>query len=208
MILGEIANFLAYSFAPAILVTPLGAGSVFVSAVLSSFFLNENLGRDGIIGCVLCVVGSVIVILHSPEEDSIETVDDVFNHFIQPGFMLYMIAAIGISVYLIYEVGPRYGKKNMLVYITICSLMGSVSVMAVKGFAVAIKLTFAGDNQMFHLSTWVFGCTVLLCAVTQINYFNKALDLFSTNRVTPSNYLFLHLGLRFFSLTPTACSTI
>lgn len=30
MVLGEVANFLAYSFAPAILVTPLGAVSVLV----------------------------------------------------------------------------------------------------------------------------------------------------------------------------------
>ncbi|KAJ1343406.1 hypothetical protein BSLG_001996 [Batrachochytrium salamandrivorans] len=142
MILGEIANFLAYSFAPAILVTPLGAGSIFVSAILSSVFLNETLGRDGIIGCALCVLGSLVVILHSPEEDAIETVDDVFRHFVRPGI--------------------RCGSQTY----------------------------FAGDNQLLHISTWVFGLTVLLCAMTQINYFNKALDLFSTNRVTPIYYVF------------------
>ncbi|KAH6569687.1 hypothetical protein BASA62_004695 [Batrachochytrium salamandrivorans] len=163
-------------------ITPLGAGSIFVSAILSSVFLNETLGRDGIIGCALCVLGSLVVILHSPEEDAIETVDDVFRHFVRP------VAAI--SLYLIYYVGPRYGKRNMIVYISICSLVGSISVMAVKGFAVAVKLTFAGDNQLLHISTWVFGLTVLLCAMTQINYFNKALDLFSTNRVTPIYYVF------------------
>jgi magnesium transporter len=97
-----------------------------------------------------------------------------------------MIAIIGVSLYLIYKVGPVYGKTHMLVYITICSLVGSISVMAVKGFAVAVKLTFAGENQFKFLSTWIFGLTVLGCAMTQVNYFNKALDLFSTNRVTPS----------------------
>jgi hypothetical protein len=128
------------------------------------------------------------VILHAPEEDSIETVEDVFSHFIRPGFLIYMIGIIAISLYLIYKVGPVYGKTHMLVYITICSLVGSISVMAVKGFAVAVKLTFAGENQFKFLSTWVFGITVLVCAMTQVNYFNKALDLFSTNRVTPSIY--------------------
>lgn len=152
---------------------------------MSSIFLNERLGRDGIIGCVLCVLGSLTVILHAPEEDAIETVDDVFRHFIQPGFMVYMIAIIGISLYLIYYIGPIYGKSHMLVYITICSLVGSISVMAVKGFAVAVKLTFAGDNQFNRLSSWIFGVVVLFCAMTQVNYFNKALDLFSTNKVTP-----------------------
>lgn len=74
----------------------------------------------------------------------------------------------------------------MFVYITICSLIGSISVMAVKGFAVAVTKTFAGENQFQYLSTWIFGFTVVICAMTQMNYFNKALDLFSTNRVTPS----------------------
>jgi uncharacterized membrane protein len=192
MVLGEAANFLAYSYAPAILVTPLGAVSVLVgyslinqSAILSSIFLNEKLGKDGTIGCVLCILGTVSVILHAPEEAAIETVDDVFHHFIQPIFLLYMTAILMTSLYLIYYVGPIYGKTHMLVYITICSLVGSISVMAVKGFAVAVKLTFAGENQFQYFSTWVFGVTVVVCAMTQVNYFNKALDLFSTNRVTP-----------------------
>lgn len=160
---------------------------------MSSIFLNEKLGKDGIIGCFLCILGSLTVILHAPEEDAIETVDDVFSHFIKPGFLIYMILIIGISLYLIYKVGPVYGKTHMLVYITICSLVGSISVMAVKGFAVAVKLTFAGDNQFKFFSTWVFGFTVLFCAMTQVNYFNKALDLFSTNRVTPSNHFLTSL---------------
>lgn len=44
---GEGANLLAYAFAPAALVTPLGALSVLVAAVLSSKFLNENLNFVG-----------------------------------------------------------------------------------------------------------------------------------------------------------------
>ncbi|KAJ3320856.1 hypothetical protein HDV06_004752 [Boothiomyces sp. JEL0866] len=179
MVMGEVANFLAYSFAPAILVTPLGAVSILVGSILSSIFLNEKLGKDGIIGCGLCVLGSLTVILHAPEEESYETVDSVFQHFIQPGFMFYMIAIISVSLYLIYKVGPVYGKTHMLVYITICSLVGSISVMAVKGFAVAVKLTFAGDNQFKHFSTWVFGLTVLVCAMTQVEMISVLVGFFT-----------------------------
>jgi drug/metabolite transporter (DMT)-like permease len=85
VVLGEAANFLAYSFAPAILVTPLGAVSVLVGAVLSHFFLNERLGKDGIIGCSLCILGSLGVILHSPEEIGLDTVDEVMVKFTRPG---------------------------------------------------------------------------------------------------------------------------
>lgn len=45
--IGEAANFVAYAFAPASLVTPLGALSVLVSAVLASKYLNEKLNLLG-----------------------------------------------------------------------------------------------------------------------------------------------------------------
>jgi magnesium transporter len=53
--------------------------------------------------------------------------------------------------------------------------------MAIKGFGVAVKLTFAGNNQFTHPSTYVFGIIVTICILVQMNYFNKALDTFSTN---------------------------
>jgi len=61
--------------------------------------------------------------------------------------------------------------------------------MAIKGFGVAVKLTFGGNNQFTHASTYVFGATVALCIVVQMNYFNKALDTFSTNVVNPMYYV-------------------
>lgn len=47
---GEVANFGAYAFAPASLVTPLGALSVLVSTILASKFLKENLSVFGKVG--------------------------------------------------------------------------------------------------------------------------------------------------------------
>jgi glucose uptake protein GlcU len=62
--------------------------------------------------------------------------------------------------------------------------------MACKGFGIAIKLTIEGSNQLVYPSTYFFGVVVGICVVIQMNYFNKALDLFSTNVVTPIYYVF------------------
>ncbi|KXS11008.1 DUF803-domain-containing protein [Gonapodya prolifera JEL478] len=189
MILGEIANFAAYSFAPAVLVTPLGALSVIVGAVLASFFLDERLGTEGIIGCILCVLGSVLIILHAPAEKEINSVDEILQYAIQPPFLFYVACVTVLTLFLIYKVAPRYGRSHLLVYVSICSLVGSISVMACKGFGIALKLTFAGSNQLLDPSTWVFAVVVGVSVVTQMNYFNKALDTFSTNLVTPVYYV-------------------
>jgi hypothetical protein len=152
VIVGEIANFAAYAFAPAILVTPLGALSIifrydifyylssefkrtfpfafalfkhvfvdlkifvcsnyidvfvregglgckltngwcryfltktsFCSAVLAHFILKEKLHIFGVLGCVLCVVGSTSIVLHAPQERAIESVKEVWHLATEPG---------------------------------------------------------------------------------------------------------------------------
>ena len=98
-----------------------------------------------------------------------------------PGFLLYCLTVLIFSLVMIYYVSPRYGTRNPLIYVSICSMVGSISIMAVKGFGVALKLTLAGKNQLTHPSTYVFAIVVVVCILVQMNYFNKALDTFSTN---------------------------
>ena len=94
---------------------------------------------------------------------------------------MYCTFVVVVTFFMIYKMVPRYGTRNPFVYISICSLVGSVSVMAIKAFGIALKLTFAGNNQFTHPSTYAFGIVVAVCIVTQMNYFNKALETFSTN---------------------------
>jgi len=161
----------------------------FHSAILASFLLNEELGHLGRVGCTLCLLGSLIIVLHAPEDKDIQTVDEILHYAVQPGFMLYCFTVLVFSTVMIYAVVPKYGRSNPLVYISICSVVGSVSVMAIKGFGIAVKLTFAGNNQFTHPSTYVFGVVVVGCILVQMNYFNKALDTFSTNVVNPMYYV-------------------
>lgn len=189
LVLGEVANFAAYAFAPAILVTPLGALSVLIGAVLGAYFLNEQLGVLGKLGCATCLLGAIIIVLHAPPDEKVETVDEILNRAIEPGFLIYCAVAIIISLLMIYKVGPVYGRKNPLVYISVCSTMGSISVMAVKAFGIALKLTFAGNNQFTHPSTYAFIIVSAMCILTQMNYLNKALSQFPTSIVNPLYYV-------------------
>ena len=94
---------------------------------------------------------------------------------------MYCFCVVVFTLIMIYAVAPKYGRSNPLVYISICSLVGSVSIMAIKGFGIAVKLTLSGNNQFIYVSTYIFGLVVSFCIMVQMNYFNKALDTFSTN---------------------------
>ncbi|KAJ4717392.1 Protein of unknown function (DUF803) [Melia azedarach] len=189
MIVGEIANFAAYAFAPAILVTPLGALSIIISAVLAHIILNEKLHIFGILGCALCVVGSITIVLHAPQEREIESVIEVWNLATEPAFLFYAALVITAVFILMFQFIPDYGQTHIMVYIGICSLVGSLSVMSVKAIGIALKLTLSGMNQLIYPQTWAFTLIVIICVLTQMNYLNKALDTFNTAVVSPIYYV-------------------
>ncbi|XP_040998919.1 probable magnesium transporter NIPA6 isoform X2 [Juglans microcarpa x Juglans regia] len=182
MIVGELANFVAYMFAPAVLVTPLGALSIIVSAVLAHFFLKEKLRKMGIVGCVLCIVGSTLIVLHAPSELSLSSVEEIWELATQPA------SAIAVVLVLILYCEPRFGQTNILVYIGVCSIIGSLTVMSIKAVGIAIKLTLEGSSQAGSFQTWVFVMVAITCIITQLNYLNKALDTFNTTVVSPIYY--------------------
>jgi magnesium transporter len=81
-------------------VTPLGAlsvliGSVLVensqldgadhrSAILGVVILKEKLGILGKMGCAMCLLGSILLVLHAPAEREIQTIDEVLDLAMQP----------------------------------------------------------------------------------------------------------------------------
>ncbi|XP_053563707.1 magnesium transporter NIPA2 [Bombina bombina] len=198
---GEVANFAAYAFAPATLVTPLGALSVLVSAILSSYFLNEKLNLHGKIGCLLSILGSTVMVIHAPQEEVIETLNQMAIKLADPGFVLFATAVVIVSLILIFVIGPRHGQSNILVYISICSVIGALSVSCVKGLGIAIKELFAGESVIRHPLAWILLLSLIVCVSTQINYLNRALDIFNTSLVTPIYYVF-------FTTSVLSCSAI
>ncbi|KAL9244875.1 hypothetical protein vseg_018592 [Gypsophila vaccaria] len=189
MFIGEAANFVAYAFAPAVLVTPLGALSIIVSAVLANFILKERLSKLGILGCLSCIVGSVVIVLHAPQEESPTSVQQIWDLATQPAFLIFVAAALAIVAVLILYLEPLFGQSNVLVYLGICSLMGSLTVVSIKAIGIAIKLTLEGINQLTFPQTWFFMTVGAICVIMQLNYLNKALDTFNAAIVSPIYYV-------------------
>ena len=97
------------------------------------------------------------------------------------GFLLFCTFVAVFASLMIYKVAPVYGKRNPLIYLSICSTVGSVSVMSIKAIGISVKLTMGGKNQFTHPSTYVFIILTTVCILTQMNYFNKALSQFPTS---------------------------
>ena len=153
---------------------------------------------------LIAQIGSLIIVLHAPSDKEVETVDEILEYAAQPLFLAYLLFVTVFSLYMVYKVVPTHGTRNPMVYLSVCSLVGSVSVMAIKvsfrgsakpdlylihcdtengdladgqGFGVALKLTFAGNNQLTHISTYVFGVVVVGCILVQMVSFPLQITL-------------------------------
>ena len=88
-----------------------------------------------------------------------------------------------------FYVAPKYGRKIVFVYVAICSVIGSLTVMACKGLGIALKQTLGGNGQLANPVAWMLLIGGALCIMVQMNYLNKALDIFNTSIVTPIYYV-------------------
>ncbi len=188
--LGEVLNFTAYMFAPASLVTPLGALSVIITAILASKFLNERLNLLGKMGCFLCIIGSTIIVIHSPKENEVNDLNLLIEKALDPVFATYVIIIVLISIIIAFYLGPRIGHKNVVVYIVLCSSIGSLTVMSCKALGLAIRDTVSGKSNDFGDSLpYILVIISAVFIAVQMNYLNKALDIFNTSIVTPIYYV-------------------
>lgn len=143
------------------------------------------------LGCLLCILGAIIIILHAPKQEEVHSLSELMVKFHSSGFIFYVglvcISLIFIGCYLV----PHYGNKHVFIYVTLCSAIGSLTVMACKVLGLAIKEFTSRDTDEGSLTLiFILIVFVIIFIIVQMNYLNKALDLFNTNLVTPIFYVF------------------
>ncbi|XP_077447588.1 magnesium transporter NIPA2-like isoform X2 [Stigmatopora argus] len=215
---GEACNFAAYVFASATLVTPLGALSVLCryvrcqvwlhalvcvarysislacaqSAILSSFLLGETLNVLCKMGCALCVLGSVLLVIHAPQEQEVMSLGEMSHLLMQPGFVAYMSCVSTACAILMWLscLRPAVSRAYVLPDVAVCSLLGAFTVSSVKGLAAAIRTALHDATAALSSPlTWTLLVTLLAAVVTQVHFLNKSLDTFGPLLVYPAYYV-------------------
>ena len=60
-IFGELGNLLAYGFAPASLVAPVGCVGVFANEIIAVVFLKEPFRKQDVVGLVGVIIGVILI---------------------------------------------------------------------------------------------------------------------------------------------------
>lgn len=149
MALGELFNFIALSYAPAALITPLGSWSVVVAALLACWILEEIVWGWEWVGMGVCVIGGVLMASGAPDDDGV---------IVNKGVVGVVGVVVGVGVGILVMVGRLegggFGKRFLGVYVGVSSLLGAVSVVCAKYLSMFLRefLGELGDGD----GGWVF----------------------------------------------------
>lgn len=190
MVVGEIGNFVAYALAPPILVTPCGVLAVFSNAFCSNLWIGDKMSARGNVGMVMCVAGTLFIMVFAPGEEPIESVREIEMMMEHWAFKAYFFAATFSAICMIVsDFYSDVGKKYFLFYLGLCSLVGSLLILCIKGLGVAIVVSLAGNNQFYpkleNRLTYYFLAGTVAMLISQLNYLNRALHEFGPARVMP-----------------------
>nr|XP_019964406.1 PREDICTED: magnesium transporter NIPA4-like [Paralichthys olivaceus] len=134
-------------------------------------------------------MGSILLVIHAPEEQEVTSLQDMTDKLLKPGFLVYVSVVLLLCAVLVLYFSPRFGRSNILVFISICSLLGAFTVSSVKGLAIAIDTVFYDISVLTSPLPWILLLTLIVSMVTQVNYLNKSLDTFNTLLVYPIYYV-------------------
>lgn len=96
-------------------------------------------------------------------------------------FVVYAILVVLLLVLLIVWIAPAHGTSNIMVYVAICSLLGSFTVPSCKGLGLIAK-DFLKEGHLSNIGLFLGLLGVLAVSIlTQFYFINKALECFSSN---------------------------
>jgi hypothetical protein len=99
------------------------------------------------------------------------------KYFITPGFLTYTGIMIVACLFLAFWAAPRYGKKSMMVYIGICSLIGGPNVVSLQGVGTAVVTQISGKPQFNGWFIYVLIVFLIGTLVTEIIYLNVSSEI-------------------------------
>ncbi|XP_055950900.1 magnesium transporter NIPA2-like [Argiope bruennichi] len=183
MMVGETLHFVAFFFAPAVLVCLLQMLMILVTAFASSSILGEKMNTYWKLAFATSLGGCLVIIVHVPREPHIYNIETFLYMVTAPMFAIYNLILFFITIIMMRFLIPKWGQINSLAFTVQSAIFGSIIVVALKG----VLLVFT--DKLFH---WLpLTCVVIvgICLLLQFEYLNRALHSYNTLVVTTQYYV-------------------
>ncbi|KAG0360693.1 hypothetical protein BG005_010159 [Podila minutissima] len=186
MILGECGNFLAYGYAQASIIAPLGTVALVSNVILAPLMLREPFRSRDLGGIVIAIIGTVVVVVNSKENEIKLTPEAVIAALLQTQFTVYFIVCCVLLVILT-SLSDTIGPDYIFIDLSIVAIFGGYTVLATKGVSSLLSLSF---YKMFtYPIAYLLVFVLVSTAVLQIKFLNKSLQRFDSTQVIPTQFV-------------------
>lgn len=192
MTVGEAGNFLAYAFAPASIVSPLGVVALISNCVIAPIMLKETFRMRDFWGVIIAVGGAVTVVLSAKQEERKLGPQEIWGAITTTAFEVYMAVTV-IMIGVLIWASPRFGNKTILVDLGLVGLFGGYTALSTKG--VASMLSYTLWRALTTPVTYALLAVLMGTAVMQVRYVNKALQRFDSTQVIPVQFVMFTLSV-------------
>lgn len=192
MTVGETGNFLAYGFAPASIVSPLGVVALVSNCLIAPLMLKERFRQRDFWGVVIAIGGAVTVVLSANTQEKKLRPDALWDDIKRWEFLVYVLITTVFIVALMFA-SPKYGQRTILVDLGLVGLFGGYTVLSTKG--VASLLSASLYRAFTYPIMYVLVLILISSAVMQIRYLNRGLQNFDSTQVIPVQFVLFTLSV-------------
>ena len=123
MTVGEAGNFLAYGFAPASIVSPLGVVALVSNCIIAPCLLKEPFRQRDFWGVLVAVGGAVTIVLSAKNSENRMGPHDIWAAITRWEFELYLGISGAVIVTLVWA-SSKYGQRSILIDLGLVGLFG------------------------------------------------------------------------------------
>ncbi|KAH7122576.1 magnesium transporter NIPA-domain-containing protein [Dendryphion nanum] len=192
MTTGEAGNFLAYGFAPASIVSPLGVVALVSNCMIAPFMLKERFRKRDGLGVLVAVAGAVTVVASASDNNPKLGPDEIWKLITTWEFETYLGITVAVIVALSFA-SDRFGDKSILIDLGLVGLYGGYTALSTKG--VASMLSYTLWRAITFPVTYLLVATLIFTAIMQIKYINRALQRFDATQVIPVQFVLFTLSV-------------
>ncbi|KAJ5441987.1 Magnesium transporter NIPA [Penicillium cf. griseofulvum] len=192
MVVGEMGNFMAYGFAPASIVSPLGVVALISNCIIAPCLLKEKFRKRDLWGVFVSIAGAVVVVLSAKSSEEQIGPHEIWVNITRWEFQLYLGLTTSLIIGLMWA-SHRYGSRSILIDVGLVALFGGYTALSTKGVSSLLSGT------LWHVIT--FPITYLLVfvlvfsALMQVRYINRALQRFDSTQVIPTQFVLFTLAV-------------
>ncbi|KAF0436872.1 DUF803-domain-containing protein [Gigaspora margarita] len=186
MIIGELGNFIAYAFAPASVIAPLGTVALISNVILAPIMLKETFRPQDLIGILIAIIGAVVVVINSKSDEVKLSPEAIWIAIMQTQFTIYLSVTLVMSMMLIF-LSDKIGHKLIIIDLSLVAIFGGYTVLSTK--AISSLLTMKFVLMFSYPITYILLFILMSTAVLQIRFLNKALKQFDSTEVIPTQFV-------------------